>query len=302
MYTHLAPVVLFVYNRLQHTQTLLSSLEKNPLCSQTDLFIFADAKGKHAKTSAISEVHQFINNYKCTSAFRRVTTIISHEHKGLANSIIPGVSKVIKKYGKVIVLEDDLIVSEDFLLFMNEALDFFEKNKKIWSIAGYTPPLPSLKNYSHDLYLSYRASSWGWATWLNRWQTVDWKVKNYPFFKYSLIRQLHFNRGGNDLSIMLSQQMDGEIDSWAIRWCYAQSCQNKYTVYPAVTKIKNCGFDGTGTHCKKNILSQASFPINKHCSMQSIKPNKKILREFKQHYKPNNVQWLLYFLKLEYFI
>src|SRR5699024_3409085 len=104
-------------------------------------------------------------------------------NKGLANSVISGVTKVIDKFGKVIVIEDDLISSTDFLSYMNNALEFYEMNKSIWSISGYNIPIDIPSNYKHDVYLSYRGCSWGWATWKNRWNQTDWSVKDYDAFK-----------------------------------------------------------------------------------------------------------------------
>lgn len=298
----LSPVVLFVYNRLQHTKRLLSSLEQSDLCRRTHLFIFADAKGVRTKAEDVEEVQKFVRNYQNNSPFQKVTVVIAKEHKGLAKSVISGVSGVIKRYKKVIVLEDDLIVSQDFLQFMNAALDFYQDDKRIWSIAGHTPQLPALKNYPRDIYLSYRASSWGWATWEDRWKTVDWRVRDYAFFRYNLMKQLRFNRGGNDLSLMLASQMEGKIDSWAIRWCYAQSRQKSYTVYPAVTKVENRGLDGTGTNCCRRKITGETTPSNQRCEMQQVRLDKKIIKEFKRHYGPGNIAWMLHFFKIDYLI
>lgn len=302
MNSQLSPVVIFVYNRLQHTKRLLSSLEQSDLCHRTKLFIFADAKGARTKAADVEEVQNFVKNYQNNSPFQKVSVAIAKEHKGLANSVISGVSGIIKRYKKVIVLEDDLIVSQDFLQFMNDALDFYQDNKRIWSIAGHTPQLAALKSYPQDIYLSFRASSWGWATWEDRWRTVDWRVREYAFFRHNLIEQLLFNRGGNDLSLMLANQMEGKIDSWAIRWCYAQSRQNKYTVYPAVTKVENCGLDGTGTNCCRRKTTGETAPSSQRCTIKQVSLDKKVLREFKRYYGPDNILWIIHFFKIDYLI
>ena len=131
---------------------------------------------------------------------------------------------------------------------MNNALDFYNKDEKIWSISGYNLPIEIPKDYEYDIYLGYRGCSWGWATWKDRWNTVDWEVKDYKKFKHSYRKRKIINRGGPDMAQMLDAQMKGLCDSWAIRWCYEQSKQNKYTVYPVKSLIQNCGLDGTGTH------------------------------------------------------
>ena len=167
----------------------------------------------------------------------------------MANSIIDGVSEVIDKFEKVIVLEDDLIVSNDFLEYMNEALEFYKDDKKIWSVSGYGPKMPCLNDYQGNIYLSVRASSWGWATWKDRWNQVDWEVKDFDVLKQDKILQNKFNLGGNDMFKMLDLQMLGKIDSWAIRWCYSQFKLSMYTVFPKRSKVINDGFaDGKGMH------------------------------------------------------
>jgi GR25 family glycosyltransferase involved in LPS biosynthesis len=129
----------------------------------------------------------------------------------LANSIISGVSQILKEHDKVIVLEDDLITSPNFLDFMNQALNFYQGNKQIHSISGYTLDLPSLKNYTKDYYLGYRASSWGWGTWKEKWESVDWNVSKYREFKRNPLQQIKFMKGGSDLPHMLSNQIRGKL-------------------------------------------------------------------------------------------
>ena len=116
-------------------------------------------------------------------------------NKGLACSIIDGVTKIVNDYEKIIVLEDDLITTPNFLNFMNQALHFYITDATIFSISGYTLNLPSLPSYSKDFYLGYRGSSWGWGTWKDRWDEVDWEIKDYDKFKIDPLAQLRFMRG-----------------------------------------------------------------------------------------------------------
>ena len=245
-----APVVVFVYNRADDAKLTLEKLDKNTLAGRSKLFIFSDGAKNETGQDRVSEVRKYIHEYSKISAFESVDIIEADENKGLANSVIGGVTKIINEFGKVIVVEDDLITSEDFLEYMNGGLDFYMDSPEIWSISGYTHALPSLKDYTHDVYLGYRASSWGWATWKDRWEKVDWKVSDYDQFRFSIKKRRQFARGGMDLPSMLKAQMNGKIDSWAVRWCYAQSMLDMYTVFPKVSRVKNIGLDGTGTHGK----------------------------------------------------
>ena len=244
----LAPIILFVYERPDHTRKMIEALAKNNLAKESEVYIFSDNAKKSKDNEKVKEVREYINTIPEKSYFKKVTIIESKENKGLAKSVIDGVTEIINEKEKVIVVEDDLITSKFFLEYMNNALDFYNKDEKIWSISGYNLPIEIANDYEYDIYLGYRGCSWGWATWKDRWNTVDWEVKDYKKFKHSYRKRKIINRGGPDMAQMLDAQMKGLCDSWAIRWCYEQSKQNKYTVYPVKSLIQNCGLDGTGTH------------------------------------------------------
>lgn len=244
----LAPVVLFTYNRYKHTKSTIEALGKNPLARKSDLYIFVDYIDDEQKRVQCQPLYTFLDDEAWKNKFKQVNITYAKSHKGLANSVINGVSQIMNKYGKVIVLEDDIVTIPSFLQFMNECLDYYEDDLRVWSISGYAFPCDLLYQQKEELYLGYRASSWGWATWKNRWDLVDWQVTDYRTFKYNVFKRALFNRGGCDASFMLDRQMNGEIDSWAIRWCYSQYRQKMYTVYPTQTFVKNNGMDGSGTH------------------------------------------------------
>lgn len=282
----LAPVVLFVYNRLDHTIGVIESLANNLLAKETDLYVFADAAKSEKGLEKVNAVREYINQKEWHSNFKSVKIEQAENNKGLAKSVIQGVTEIIGKYGKVIVVEDDLILSPYFLAYMNEALDFYCDDKKIWSISGYSFPMRSLKKYPHDVFYSYRGCSWGWATWKDRWETVDWLVSNYKQFINDNEWKARFDRGGVDLTNMLAMQMEGKIDSWAIRWCFAQSNQEMYTVYPKISYLENAGCDGSGTHSGSNrdFYTDMSGALAE-CRFKKLGIEEKIVKEFRRKYE-----------------
>lgn len=245
-----APVVLFVYNRLEKVRNCLEALECNQECGQTDLYIFADgAKGKE-DIDRVMDVREFIKKkYIPHSIFKRVNLIESAHNKGLANSIIDGVTKVISRYGRVIVVEDDLIVSDDFLAYMNGALNYYEHIPNIGSISAYTYPLKELRRYKKDVFMLRKGECWGWGTWENRWLQVDWNVSSFEEYKDNDIMRKEFDSIGCGLDSMLCSYMEGTLDTWAVRWCYHLYRNNLLTVYPKISRTKNEGIDGSGVHC-----------------------------------------------------
>ncbi len=256
----LAPIILFTYNRLDHTRKTVEALLKNELASQSDLYIFSDqAKSKDQETE-VSRVRDFITHI---NGFKSITNILHPKNKGLATSIIQGVTEVLKKHDKVIVLEDDLETSPYFLNYMNEALTHYSPDN-IWSIAGYTPNIKIPNNYNHSTYLAHRNCSWGWATWKQNWEKSDWVVSDFNAFFTDKNKRQEFERGGNDLSIMLLKQQQQLIHSWSIRFNYAAYKNNLPTVYPVKSFINNLGVDGSGTNMKKSGKYASKMQSNKN--------------------------------------
>ena len=283
-----APVIVFTYNRVNHLKRTLDALNSCEHASETDLFIYCDSyksdKDKTMVEMAISVVDAFALNNR----FHSLTITKADKNKGLAKSIMDGVTSVIDLYGKAIVVEDDLIASRYFLRYMNDALDYYKNDKSICAISGYTFPMKSLETYPYDLYLSGRGCSWGWATWADRWNMVDWNVSDYCYFKHNLFKRIKFSQWGSDLPILLDYQMNLNANSWAIRWCYSAFSRNMLTVYPKRSYIKNCGIDGSGVHSQNSTTHRfdTDFDDNEEyrCNFQPLMIDEKIRKEFAKRY------------------
>lgn len=279
-----APVILFVYKRLLQTQQTVTYLKLNKLASESDLFIFSEFPKTPEFANEVSQVRNFI---KTITGFKSITIIERPVFFGLANSVITGVSSVFENHDRVIVLEDDIITSPFFLEFMNEGLDKYEFDNRIFSVTGFCYPPNLLKiydQYDKDVFLLPRASSWGWGTWKNRWIKADWAVSDFDEFNKSSALQKKYDQTGGDKSRMLIRQMKGEVDSWAIRWDYTHFKNNAYGVFPLKSLISNIGLD-SGTHTK-NALSHTTVIENKKFVFpDSIELDLKIINEYKKLYK-----------------
>lgn len=242
----LAPIVLFVFNRPEHTRKTIESLKKNSLAIESELFVFSDGPRNNKDVPDVEAVRAVMDTI---DGFKTTTVLKQSENRGLADSVITGVSDVIRRYGKVIVIEDDLQFSPYFLEYMNEALECYEADPKVFSIGGYSPPLEIPGGMPVDSYLSYRCCTWGWATWRDRWDKVDWEVGDFDTFISDQYLVERFNRGGDDMSQILKLQMVGKISSWGIRWDYAHFKNNAYCFRPAYSIVGNTGNDGSGVHC-----------------------------------------------------
>ncbi|MGN6646668.1 MAG: hypothetical protein ACTHJT_09060 [Cytophaga sp.] len=282
-----APIILFVYNRPEHTLKTLSALQKNDLAADSDLYIFSDGPKNESDKEAITAVRNIIST--CTG-FKHVSVSMQETNKGLAYSVINGVSEILSKHDRAIVLEDDILTAENFLTYMNNALEFYEDKKDLFSISGYRFPFKIPQSYTDDVLISPRASSWGWATWKDRWTSADWEMKDYAAFATDKNQQDLFNKGGVDLSKMLHRQMTGQINSWAIRWCYAHFKHHAYCLYPVNSVAMNFGNDSSGVHSP--ATNKYHVDIN-HTSKQirfiyPIHEDPNILKAFRLFFK---VSW-----------
>lgn len=295
----LAPIAIFAYNRLNHLQQTIESLQKNKLACKSELYIFSDAAKNKSEIEKVEKLRTYI--YKI-EGFKKVYIIERNTNFGLAKSIITGVTDIINKYNKIIVLEDDLIVSNDFIEYMNTALEFYQNNENIFSISAYSGAIDIPKNYSNDIFLLKRINSWGWASWGNRWQTVDWEMNYFKDFIKDKKQRKQFNKSGLDLSIMLLKQYQKKINSWAIRYNYACFQQNKLNIYPVGTKVINIGADGSGSNLGKTAKFNNKLK-SKHIKFENnISENKEISANYSNFLKPSLIRRIINLLKISLFL
>ncbi len=280
-----APICLFVYNRLEETKITLEALKNNYLASESDLFIFSDGPKSNLDRAKVNQVREYISK---AEGFKSIKIIKQKENLGLAKSIIKGVTKVVNKYGAVVVIEDDLKTSRNFLSFLNQGLNFYKGNDKIHSISGYTMPLKELNYLEADFYYALRASSWGWATWKEIWNKIDWEVRDYDLFQKSKKKKRSFNRAGSDMSYMLKNKIKGRIDSWAIVFCYEQWKNKRYAVFPRESKVENIGFSERASNTKF-VIKEYMTTLDKSDKEtfvfdKNVIPNRTILKQFSNNH------------------
>jgi hypothetical protein len=281
---HISPICLFVFNRLNETIKTVEYLKKNKYANQSVLYIFSDGSNKKIDATKVAAVRDYI---KTIDGFKKIIIFESPYNKGLANSIIDGVNHVLQNHKTVIVIEDDLITSPIFLEYMNSALLFYQKNNSISTICGFSHDLPILKNFEHDIYYSYRPSSWGWATWNDRWSCMIWNNNFYWKFIYNPFYWHRMLRGGSDIIQMLFNQLIGKIDSWAIRWTVSQLVRSKYSVFPKFSLVENNGININATNTKYSLRFKANLEPNvfkKFKFPKNLKINKNIQRQFLKKY------------------
>jgi len=275
----LAPIILFVYNRPEYTRQTIESLKKSQFASGSELFIYSDAAKTEKDKKLVAEVRDYI---KTINGFRKVIIKESKENKGLALSITSGVSEILNKYDNAIILEDDLELSPFFLKYMNEALSLYEKEEDVISIHGYVYPV---KKKLPETFFLRGADCWGWATWKRGWKFYEDNASKLlsEITSKNLKDEFDFNRS-YPYTKMLKNQIKGEINSWAIKWYASAFVNNKLTLYPGKSLVRNVGTTVSSTHFEEtNVydVELSEVPVNvKNIEIKESVKEKKIFEEY----------------------
>ena len=242
----LAPIALFAYKRPEHLTRVLESLRVNPLARVSQLHVFSDGPKHSADRPAVKQVRDLIRNIE---GFARV---IVHErvgNLGLAQSVIEGVTELSRVYGRVIVLEDDLVVAPTFLTFMNQVLRRYEDEQKIMQVSGYMFPLAHSERVG-STFLCRVPASWGWGTWERAWKSLDLDSAKLLALLQDEGRKYEFNvKGTYPYFEHLKRQVEGKLDVWGVRWYASMFVRGGLCLYPGQSMVQNIGMDGSGSHC-----------------------------------------------------
>ncbi|MGM1056424.1 MAG: TylF/MycF/NovP-related O-methyltransferase [Bacteroidota bacterium] len=266
----LAPIILFVYNRPWHTEQTLEALMENELADQSTLYIYSDGPKKNASKEdlkKIKEVRAVIREKKWCS---EVNIIESKNNKGLADSIVEGVTHLVKKYGKIIVLEDDLLLSKGFLRYMNDALNLYENEEKVMHISGYMFPI---KEKLPETFFYNAATCWGWATWERAWESFNPNASELYLKLLNTNNLDKFDYKGNfGFLKQLIDNKNGKLKTWAIKWHTSLFLKNGLCLHPNHSLVNNIGHDGTGDNCGKSEKFKWSV-LAKNINVTQIKLN-----------------------------
>lgn len=293
----MSPICIFVYKRYETTKMMLESLLACPECADSELYVFMDEARNDSEADDVEKVRALFDDLK---GFKTIHPFPARMNKGMTNSVIDGVTKVLSENEDIIVLEDDLVVAPDFLTFMNAAIEAYRNREDIWSISGYTPDLKEIESYDKSgVFLVPRAQCWGWATWRDRWETVDWEVSDFARLARRKKLRDEFNMGGNDLFRTLEMERHERIESWAVRWAYAASKQKKWTVNPMQSKVQNIGLKSSQSHVgwhdeRHNVeLYGKTTIIN-----PDVKVDNNLVMAFKKHHDLGIISKIGYFMRL----
>lgn len=274
---NLAPILVSVYNRKNHLENCINSLKKNEISKKSIIYIVSDNYYKDEHKASIENVRSYIQSI---TGFKEVRYIFNEQNLGSYWSIKNAIETVLHEHGKIIFLEDDIEVSRFFLKYMNDGLNIFEDNQKIFSICAYSPnKLKIPKNYKKDIYIWSRNSPWGFGTWKNRWDLLDLELHEYDNFIKNRKQIRKFKRIAPMSMSVLKADRENIIQALDVRISFNMFIMNIYSIFPVKSLVRNNGFDGTGEHCEKNnkYLTEEIFSKEiKYC--EDIKPDKRIYK------------------------
>jgi hypothetical protein len=241
-----APIALFAYNRPQHLARAVSALQANELACASELHIFSDGPKKIGDVGAVEQVREEASR---VTGFARLHVYEQANNMGLAASVISGVTELCKRYGRVIVMEDDLVVAPGFLQFMNQALARYEHDSQVMQISGYMFPVAEMREVGSTFFCRI-PTSWGWATWQRAWTRFEQDSgKLLRMLPHPAVRDAFNVDGAYPYFEHLTLHAEGKMDVWGVRWYASMFLSDGLTLYPNRSLVRNTGMDGSGVHC-----------------------------------------------------
>lgn len=259
----LSPIIVFAYNRPDHLRKTLTWLGQNELADQSTLYVYCDGPKPNASDEQLVKVEnarKVAHALAIVPIFKEVHIIEREENLGLGTSVISGVTEIINKHGRAIVLEDDLETSPYLLSYMNKCLDHYEARKSVFSISGLSRPHPERfypQDYPYDVYVSLTHHPTGWATWADRWSQVDWKADLFEIVKQQPAMIQAFRRIEYGDYDALLHQLATRKNVWSIRFAFAHFVNHAVSICPIVSYINHIGWDSEATNATSS--SQWNF-------------------------------------------
>jgi GR25 family glycosyltransferase involved in LPS biosynthesis len=244
----LAPIVIFGYNRPSHLRRCLESLQQNALAKDSQLTIYLDGPKPGASAETLENIAHTAAVARAAQWCGEVTVVQRPHNLGLAVSIEQGVTAACHAHGRVIVLEDDLVLAPHFLQFMNDALALYADEPQVMHISGYIFPH---KEKLPDTFFFNSATCWGWATWQRAWQHYNPDAQQ---LKDELHRSGLWSYFDLEDSTVYAPQLEGNISgklhTWAVKWHASIILKRGLCLHPNASQTANTGLDSTGAHCQ----------------------------------------------------
>lgn len=259
----LAPIIFLVYNRPKHTSITLEALSKNDLAKESILYIVCDGPKENANKQDLENINSVRKVVKSKKWCKENNIIEREKNLGMADSTVFAITDIINRYGKAIILEDDILISPFLITYLNEGLNLFQNNLEIGSINGFAEDFVQSRHFP-SYFLLTGSDCWGWATWKNRWDDFIYDPKRVKQLLVETGKLDKFEYGG--MISMLDKQIAGTLSTWDMQWSASNVLKDRKALYPKISFVKNIGFDGSGTNGDNNGKAEEILPffLNKY--------------------------------------
>lgn len=251
-----APILLFVYKRIDHVTAVVDALKANPEALGSALYVYSDAPASDADKADVAKVRDYIH---AIEGFKEVVIVERQTNYGIEKSEVDGVTTVVEKHGKVIVLEDDIQVSNQFLKYMNYCLSDYQDDKSVYTVTGYSF-LKSLPGKDNVFGLTRSFCAWGWGTWADRWKNLCRSLGKSDVRYVASHKNALDN--GQEFSYLLLHQYKNHYLTWDVAWYYSCCKNGGMTIFPYNSLVNNIGMDGSGVHYSDSSKENRIEPIN----------------------------------------
>lgn len=255
------PVIIILYNRPKHTEKLFNSIINAKNYNRFNFYVFCDGAKNQNDIEKINEIKTIVKSFKKKI---NIKTFYRKKNIGLILNITNSINSVLSKNNFAIILEDDLVLHKNFFNFMDVSLEKYKKNDNVFQISGYSYPI---KNYNKKHYFLSLSSCWGWAITARNWKNFAKFLNNKKLLMFYYLKikknssiKNSFNYGNSyNYFSMLKKFFNNKVNSWGIIFYLYLFVENKLTLFPNNSLVRNIGFDGSGNHKSKNNLFNSEF-------------------------------------------
>ena len=306
--TQFAPVLIPTLNRYEHFLRCVESLSKCTHADKTDLYIALDYPANDLHWEGYNKIKEYLNEI---SGFKSLNIIQRDKNFGAIQNFRNAREQIFQTCDRIILSEDDNEFSPNFLDYINKGLDKFENDPRVIAICGFSYPIEIPKNYNYNHYFSKAFSAWGYGIWKSKYNDIDWSINNIKKFLKNPFNIWKIKYVPYDLLFGLFHIIKtGKITGDRI-FAFNNFIHNTYSVFPTISKVKNCGHDGSGIHCNVSkltyILQEQMIDEEKIFCFDNVKvkedPNikKSINKHFKSLLNKSFKKRLKRWIKINYF-
>lgn len=273
-----APVIIPTLNRYEHFRKCLESLEVCTGAEHTDVYIALDYPPSEKyvdgwkKNGIFLQEKERNNKFHSFTVYRRETNYF-FSGKGNGQTAIDDLPSGIDRY---IFSEDDNVFSPNFLEYINKGLEKYKDNPAVLAICGYSHPYNFKFADNNYFFHQIDFSAWGYGTWIIKDNSARYEILNNHFFRktFNLKNLKKISKTGENHicsyiycsmqpSMREARYTDTQLSSYMV-------IKNMFVVMPAISKVRNMGWDASGTSFMKNGVPKDKLDIAKRHAHQQI--------------------------------